>query len=105
MRFERVGQLQEKAVPVDQACCVLAVSRSGYCAARKRRQVRPAVCANHAEATSDIADYSVDFYNNVRLHSESGNLPPDAVEHPSAIKQPEVVSEITRSGQSAVKQS
>ena len=44
MSFELVRQLQEKAVPVDQACCVLAVSRSGYYAARKRRQVRPAVC-------------------------------------------------------------
>jgi len=34
--------------------------------------------ANHAEATSDIADYIVSFYNSVRLHSKLGNLPPNA---------------------------
>ena len=44
--------------------------------------------ANHAEATGDIADYIVSFYNNVRLLSRLGNLPPKAFEHPSAITQP-----------------
>lgn len=51
--------------------------------------------ANHAEATSDIADYIVSFYNSVRLHSKLGNLPPNAFEHQSAINQPIDVSEIT----------
>ncbi|MEB0033259.1 IS3 family transposase, partial [Undibacterium sp. RTI2.1] len=36
--------------------------------------------ANHAEAMKDIADYIVAFYNNVRLHSTLGNLPPNAYE-------------------------
>lgn len=36
--------------------------------------------ANHAEATVDIADYIVGFYNSVRLHSKLGNLPPNAFE-------------------------
>ena len=44
--------------------------------------------ARHAEATMDLADDIVDFYNNVRLHSKLGNLPPNAFEHQSAIKQP-----------------
>jgi len=51
--------------------------------------------ANHAEAMSDIADYIVGFYNSVRLHSKLGNLPPNAFEQQSAIKQPIVVSETT----------
>ena len=44
MSFELVRQLQEKAVAVEQACRVLEVSRSGYDAARRRRQVKPVVC-------------------------------------------------------------
>jgi putative transposase len=51
--------------------------------------------ANHAEATNDIADYIVSFYNSVRLHSTLGNLPPNAFEHQSAITQPIDVCEIT----------
>ena len=51
--------------------------------------------ANHAEATSDIADYIVSFYNSERLHSTLGNLPPNAFEHESATKQPIGVYEIT----------
>jgi len=50
---------------------------------------------NHAEAMTDIADYIVGFYNSVRLHSKLGNLPPNASEQQSAIKQPIVVSEKT----------
>ena len=43
--------------------------------------------ANHAEeATSDIADYMVNFYNSVRLHSTLSNLPPNAFEHQSAME-------------------
>jgi transposase InsO family protein len=51
--------------------------------------------ANHAEAMADIADYIVGFYNSVRLHSKLGNLPPNAFEQQSAIKQPIAVSEKT----------
>ena len=51
--------------------------------------------ANHTEAMTDIADYIVGFYNSVRLHSKLGNLPPNAFEHQSAIKQPIAVSEKT----------
>ncbi len=43
--------------------------------------------ANHAEAMNDIADYIVSFYNSQRLHSKLGNLPPNAFEQKSAIKQ------------------
>ena len=51
--------------------------------------------ANHAEATTDIAHYIVNFYNAVRLHSTLGNLSPIAFEHQSASKKPINVSEIT----------
>jgi putative transposase len=51
--------------------------------------------ANHAEAMTDIADYIVGFYNSVRLHSKLGNLPPNAFEQKSAIKQPIAASEKT----------
>ena len=51
--------------------------------------------ANHAEATSDIADYMVNFYNSVRLHYTLGNLPPNAFEHQSAMEQPIDLYEIT----------
>ena len=51
--------------------------------------------ANHAEAVTDIADYIVGFYNSVRLHSKLGNLPPNAFERQSAIKQPIAVYEKT----------
>ena len=44
--------------------------------------------AVHAKAMRDIADYIVNFYNRVRLHSTLGNLPPNALEQQSAIKQP-----------------
>ena len=50
--------------------------------------------ANHAEAMRDIADYIVNF-NSVRVHSTLGNLPPNAFEQQSAIKQPIGVCEIT----------
>ena len=50
--------------------------------------------ANHSEAMTDIADYIVGFYNNVRLHSSLSYQPPTAFEqaHP---KQPIAVSEIS----------
>ena len=51
--------------------------------------------ANHAEATQDVADYIVNFYNAQRLHSTLGNLSPIAFEHQPAIKKPIEVSEKT----------
>ena len=51
--------------------------------------------ANHAEALQDVADYIVGFYNNTRLHSTLGYLPPNGYELKSAAKQPIDVSEIT----------
>ena len=36
--------------------------------------------ANHGEAIHDVADYIVNFYNSVRLHSKLGNLSPNAFE-------------------------
>ena len=44
--------------------------------------------SNHAEATTDVAHYIVNFYNAVRLHSALGNLWPIAFEHQSAITKP-----------------
>ena len=40
--------------------------------------------ANHSEAIHDVADYIVNFYNSVRLHSTLGYLSPNAFEHKSA---------------------
>ena len=51
--------------------------------------------ANHAEATRDVTDYIVGFYNSIRLHSTLGYLPPNHFELTSAEKQPVEVSEIT----------
>lgn len=51
--------------------------------------------ANHAEAVRDVTDYIVGFYNNVRLHSKLGYLPPTAYERAWAAEQPIAVSEIT----------
>lgn len=43
MSYPLVRRLQEKAIPVQHSCRVLAVSRSGYYQAR-RRVVKPVVC-------------------------------------------------------------
>ena len=51
--------------------------------------------ANHLEATNDIADYIVGFYNAVRLHSKLGNLSPNAFERESTSEKPIKLSEIT----------
>ena len=51
--------------------------------------------ANQLEATKDITEYIVGFYNCVRLHSTLGNLPPMIYEKEKAIKKPIVVSENT----------
>ena len=51
--------------------------------------------ANHAEATRDVTEYIVGFYNNVRLHSKLGYLSPTAYERDMAEKHPIGVSENT----------
>ncbi len=51
--------------------------------------------ANHSEASNDVTEYIVAFYNNIRLHSTLGNLPPNVFEEKMAdTKQPILVSEI-----------
>ena len=61
----------------------------------KRERVWQKDYANHAEATTDIADYIVNFCNAVRLHSTLGNLSPIAFEHQSATINPIEMSKIT----------
>ena len=39
--------------------------------------------ANLAEATKDIADYIVNFYNSIKLRSKLGNMSPNAFERKS----------------------
>jgi len=52
MNYRQVQQLQQKAVPVQHSCRVLAVSRAGYYAARQRaRRPRP-VCATSVRLQS-----------------------------------------------------
>ena len=48
--------------------------------------------ANPAESKRDITDYIVSFYNSRRLHSDLGNLPPNAYDRNQADKQPISVS-------------
>ncbi|MGY0193859.1 IS3 family transposase [Leptothrix sp. BB-4] len=48
--------------------------------------------ANHGEATQDIADYIVGFYNSVRRHSKLGNVAPNVFEQRQAVQQPIGVS-------------
>ena len=51
--------------------------------------------ANQLEASKDITDYIVGFYNCVRLHSTLGNVPPIIYESKIAAKELIEVSEIT----------
>ena len=51
--------------------------------------------ANHAEAIRDITEYIVGFYNNERLHSKLGYLPPTEYERAMASKPPIEVSGIS----------
>lgn len=73
---------------------VLSMSRKGNCWDNavmerfflnlKMERVWQRDYANHAEAIADIADYIVGFYNNVRLHSRLGYLPPNLYERHAA---------------------
>ncbi len=79
---------------------VLSMSRKGNCWDNavmerfflnlKMERVWQRDYANHAEAIADIADYIVGFYNNVRLHSRLGYLPPNLYERHAAIHPIEV---------------
>ncbi|SER30422.1 Integrase core domain-containing protein, partial [Pseudomonas cuatrocienegasensis] len=51
--------------------------------------------ANHAEATRDITEYIAGFYNNERLHSKLGYLPPTVYEQTMASERPIEVSGIS----------
>lgn len=51
--------------------------------------------ANHTEAICDITECIVGFYNNKRLHSKLGNLPPTVYERAMASKSPIEVSGIS----------
>ena len=51
--------------------------------------------ANQMEATKDVTDYIVGFYNCQRRHSALGNLAPIDYENQFAAKKPIEVSEIT----------
>ena len=51
--------------------------------------------ANYSEAITDVADYIVNFYNAVRLHSKLGNLSAIAFEHQSTTKKLIELSEKT----------
>ena len=50
----------------------------------KRERLWQRDYANHGKAIYDVADYIVNFYNSVRLHSKLGNLSPNAFAHKSA---------------------
>jgi transposase InsO family protein len=50
--------------------------------------------ANHGEAIHDITEYIVGFYNNERLHSKLGYLPPTVYERAMASTSPIEVSGI-----------
>ncbi|WNB77601.1 IS3 family transposase [Methylomonas koyamae] len=49
--------------------------------------------ANHAEAIRDATDYIVNCYNNRRLHSSLGYLPPNGFEMKMEVQQPICVSD------------
>jgi putative transposase len=60
-------------------CWDNAVMERFFLSLKKERLWRKAY-ANHAEAIQDVTDYIVTFYNNERLHSTLGYLPPNVYE-------------------------
>ena len=56
MNYRLVQQLQEKAVAVTHSCRVLAVSRSGYYEAKRRRLRPPVVCSLSVHLKSVFMD-------------------------------------------------
>ena len=61
----------------------------------KRGRVWQRDDTNQREASKDMTDYIVGFYNCVRLHSTVGYFPPMIYERDMAAKKPIGVSEIT----------
>ena len=55
MSYPLVEQLHKKAVTVERLCCVLGVSRSGYCGWRQRAQAAPKVCAANVQLKAEFA--------------------------------------------------
>jgi len=71
MSYQLIHQLQKEAIPVQQSCRVLAVSRSGYYAAQ-RRAAKPSVCkaSVHLKATFTASQQS---YGSRRLVTAMAN--------------------------------
>ena len=71
MSYQLIHQLQKEAIPVQQSCRVLAVSRSGYYAAQ-RRAAKPSVCkaSVHLKATFMASQQS---YGSRRLVTAMAN--------------------------------
>ena len=68
MSFALVEQLQQKAVPINQLCRVLAVSRSGFYAARRRAQAQRVVCEASVQLKAAFAA-SAGAYGSRRLRA------------------------------------
>ena len=102
-RGSQYASVAHRAV-LDQHGLVMSMSRKGNCWDNavmerfflnlKMERVWQRDYANHSEAMTDIADYIVGFYNNVRLHSSLSYQPPTAYEQEHA-KQPIAVSGIS----------
>jgi hypothetical protein len=71
MIYQLVHQLQKEAIPVQQSCRVLDVSRSGYYDAR-RRSAKPVVCkiSVHLKAEFQASQHS---YGSRRLVTAMAN--------------------------------
>jgi hypothetical protein len=69
MNYRLVHQLQQKAIPVQQGCRALAVSRSGYYAAQQRTKRPKGVCAAtvHLQNVFEASGHS---YGSRRLSRE-----------------------------------
>lgn len=97
------SDLYQKLLSKHGLCC--SMSRKGNCWDNavmerfflnlKMERVWRKDYANHAEAVNDITDYIVAFYNNVRLHSTLGNMPPTVYERKTTAEKPILVSENT----------
>ena len=61
----------------------------------KMERVWQRAYANQLEASKDVTDYIVGFYNSIRRHSALGNVAPLVYEQQFAVKKPIEVSEIT----------
>ena len=96
---------QEYQAKLNQHGIICSMSRKGNCWDNavmerfflnlKMERVWQREYANQMEATNDVTDYIVGFYNCQRRHSALGNLAPIDYENQFAAKQPIEVSEIT----------